>query len=151
MGTRADFYIGRGEEAEWLGSIAYDGYPEGWGRYLLEHDVEDEESFREAVKALFKATESGVGGGHWTSPEQGWPWPWEDSRTTDFSYAFDPEEGRIFFSCFGYAPWWPLEDYENYSHDDMGDEKTLVFPNMKDKQNVARDNRSGMLIVSVKD
>ena len=28
MGTRADFYVGRGENAEWLGSIAWDGYPE---------------------------------------------------------------------------------------------------------------------------
>jgi hypothetical protein len=25
MGTRADFYVGRGPEAEWLGSVAYDG------------------------------------------------------------------------------------------------------------------------------
>ena len=37
MGTRADFYVGRGDAAEWIGSIAYDGYPfykpqlpEGW-------------------------------------------------------------------------------------------------------------------------
>jgi hypothetical protein len=29
MGTRADFYIGRGTEAEWLGSVAWDGYPGG--------------------------------------------------------------------------------------------------------------------------
>lgn len=29
MGTRADFYVGRGESAEWLGSIAWDGYPSG--------------------------------------------------------------------------------------------------------------------------
>lgn len=27
MGTRADFYVGRGEQAEWLGSIAWDGNP----------------------------------------------------------------------------------------------------------------------------
>jgi len=29
MGTRADFYVGIGPEAEWVGSIAYDGYPDG--------------------------------------------------------------------------------------------------------------------------
>lgn len=29
MGTRADFYVGRGTEAEWIGSIALDGYPDG--------------------------------------------------------------------------------------------------------------------------
>ena len=26
MGSRADFYIGEGTEAEWLGSVAWDGY-----------------------------------------------------------------------------------------------------------------------------
>jgi hypothetical protein len=29
MGTRADFYVGRGKDAEWLGSVAFDGYPSG--------------------------------------------------------------------------------------------------------------------------
>ena len=29
MGTRADFYVGRGESAEWLGSVAWDGNPRG--------------------------------------------------------------------------------------------------------------------------
>ncbi len=29
MGTRADFYIGRGPTAEWIGSLPLDGYPEG--------------------------------------------------------------------------------------------------------------------------
>ena len=32
MGTRADFYIGKGTDAEWLGSIAWNGYPDGIGR-----------------------------------------------------------------------------------------------------------------------
>jgi hypothetical protein len=34
MGTRADFYVGRGETAEWLGSIAWDGNPGGAGLAL---------------------------------------------------------------------------------------------------------------------
>lgn len=29
MGTIADFYVGRGPKAEWIGSIAWDGYPDG--------------------------------------------------------------------------------------------------------------------------
>ncbi len=28
MGTRADFYVGLGEQAEWLGSVAWDGNPD---------------------------------------------------------------------------------------------------------------------------
>ena len=27
MDERADFYVGRGEDAEWLGSITWNGYP----------------------------------------------------------------------------------------------------------------------------
>lgn len=29
MGTRADFYVGRGENAKWIGSITRGGYIEG--------------------------------------------------------------------------------------------------------------------------
>jgi hypothetical protein len=47
MGTRADFYVGRGESAEWLGSIAYDGYPEGEPGGLLK--IGDEAKFRKRV------------------------------------------------------------------------------------------------------
>lgn len=32
MGTRADFYVGRGKDAEWIGSVAFDGYPDGFER-----------------------------------------------------------------------------------------------------------------------
>jgi hypothetical protein len=28
MGTRGDFYVGRGKDAEWIGSIAYDAFVE---------------------------------------------------------------------------------------------------------------------------
>ncbi len=33
MGTRADFYTGRGQTAQWLGSIAWGGYPVGTERF----------------------------------------------------------------------------------------------------------------------
>lgn len=91
MGTRADFYVGK----EWLGSLAFDGY--------RIHEMEEkhadkngdnracwrvktattEQEFRDAVTAL------GAVNDDWTKPEQGWPWPWEDSRTTDRAYVFD--------------------------------------------------------------
>lgn len=42
MGTRADFYVGRGPEAEYLGSIAWDGHPEGMPSELLRSSAEPE-------------------------------------------------------------------------------------------------------------
>lgn len=42
MGTRADFYKNiEPEKMEWLGSIAWDGYPEGVEKALLEAETEE--------------------------------------------------------------------------------------------------------------
>jgi hypothetical protein len=40
MGTRADFYVGRGGQAEWLGSIAWDGYPSGIDKWVFSVSTE---------------------------------------------------------------------------------------------------------------
>jgi len=132
MGTRADFYVGRGKDAEWLGSIAYDGHPES-----IDRDVRfasDEEDYRAAVKALIAGREDG------TRPEDGWPWPWDNSQTTDYAYAFDA--GDVWASGFGYG-WFdacnPPEEY--------GDQKTAVFPDMSARKAVAYGKRSGLLII----
>ncbi len=52
MGTRADFYIGRGEKAEWLGSVAWDGYPTGILPELLKSESEND--YRTNLKEFFK-------------------------------------------------------------------------------------------------
>lgn len=91
MGTRADFYVGK----EWLGSLAFDGYRIHEMEEKHADKSEDnsacwriktataEKDFRDAVDALAKCNDD------WTKPQQGWPWPWEDSRTTDRAYIFD--------------------------------------------------------------
>ena len=155
MGTRADFYVGRGKGAEWLGSIAWDGYPTGIAgkkHGTSNGDVTtspiltatSEEVFRAEVRAELASREDG------TTPDRGWPWPWNTSHTTDYAYAFDGD--RVWSSCFGHA-WFdatiPLpEDGEEDSH--MRGEKEAVFPNMKARQKVAFDKRSGLLIISAK-
>lgn len=85
MGTRADFYIGSGLTAEWLGSVAWDGYEwaENKASDLMKATTEQE--FRDAVAAI--AAERGAE--DWTSPEMGWPWPWKTSATTDYAYCFE--------------------------------------------------------------
>lgn len=90
MTTRADFYIGRGESAEWIGSIAMDGNPGGVS--------DDDEHSTGGFQALTATTEEAFRAGvqrmretrdDFTAPEGGWPWPWSDSATTDYAYAFD--------------------------------------------------------------
>jgi len=131
MGTRADFYVGRGEKAEWLGSIAWDGYPGGIDPKLLKS--ESEEDYRNNLKEFFAEREDG------TLPEDGWPWPWEDSRTTDYAYAFDD---KVWASCFGNEWFDPLKDEPEHK-----EVKEAKFPNMKSIQNVTLGKRSGVIIL----
>ena len=134
MGTRADFYIGRGDDAEWLGSIAWDGYPESMPLQLL--NAESEHAFRHALECFFKSRDDV------SLPSDGWPWPWETSHTTDYAYAFD--EGAVWASCFG-RPWFDAR--KEQPEDDDGE--TPVFPDMTENQNVQfGGSKSGLIVIS---
>jgi len=147
MGTRADFYVGRGENAEWLGSIAFDGYrihevKEGDGgknddlAACVQIKLADNEaSFRAGVEKLLSLNDTA------TTPAQGWPWPWETSSTTDYAYAFD---GQTWVSVFGHA-WFDakLPRPEN----DSEQPKSAVFPDMTKRKNVTLGPRSGLIVI----
>ena len=139
MGTRADFYVGRGEQAEWLGSIAWDGYPPGvFDNMDVLRQVTEEDAWRHHVSEFLAIRDDS------TLPEAGWPWPWEDSGTTDYAYAFDG--GQVWGSGFGTA-WFVVADGEPEA-DDRGPE-TATFPNMKERQNVRWDSGSGLLVIAL--
>lgn len=142
MGTRADFYLGRGADAEWLGSIAWDGYPSGVREVLA---AKSEKDFRSALASLATRED-------WTSPELGWPWPWKDSCTTDFAYAFD--DGRAWWSCFGSryndGGIAAYEAYEERDLDDDGDEENEeIFPDMTKRMNPALGTPRDSMMVFV--
>lgn len=120
MGTRADFYMGRGETAEWLGSITWDGYPPGIDDAVFVVASEDE--YRTAV-ATFLASRRDA-----TLPTEPWPWPWENSQTTDYAYAFDSD--RVYASSFGHA-WFEVDlDAENCGEPEYEDGAKVPFPDM---------------------
>ena len=76
MGTRAAFWVGDPrnlDNREWLGCIAWDGYPNGHPRPLL--SAKTEEEFREGVKHIAVNTKS------FATPEKGWPFPSASTRT----------------------------------------------------------------------
>jgi hypothetical protein len=78
MGTRADFYLGKGKDAEWLGSIAWDGSE-------IDNQIrgcKSPEAYRHAVESFLKERDDA------TWPKDGWPWPWDDSGITDCHYWF---------------------------------------------------------------
>jgi hypothetical protein len=136
MGTRADFYVGRGADAEWLGSIAWDGYPDGIDERVLK--AKTEKTYRKTVQKFLETLDDA------TLPSQGWPWPWDDSCTTDYSYAFDAKKKRVYASYFGHAWFNPLKSRPKVSEG----AKKVVFPNMAAKQNVVLGPRSGLMTVT---
>jgi hypothetical protein len=158
MGTRADFYVGRGKKAEWIGSIAWGGYPEPHIKAKLLADC-DEDAWRKRVADFIAKRDDG------TKPSDGWPWPWDDSNTTDWAYTID--DGKVWCSCFG-QPWLAIDDYVartkeharlvklaeadggEYPDDDWWDHLDLPkpsHPNMKSVANVTMGKRSGVILV----
>lgn len=135
MGTRADFYVGKGKKAEWLGSIAWDGYPDGNPCEIVK--LTSEAEYRTQVAALIKE-ENG------TTPEMGWPWPWEDSCTTDYAYTFD--KGMVWGACFGHG-WW---EAERPPDDKFKQRKLRGFPKMKtDRAAPPGSARSGVISFTI--
>ena len=133
MGTRADFYIGEGKDAEWLGSVAWDGYEWDEDKDSSVASAKSEDDFRAAVKGLESRDD-------FTSIEQGWPWPWDDSQTTDYAYCYTDSGVKAF--CFGRPCSDKDEDEEN---DNI---PKAAFPNMKDKKNFTLGKRSGVIVFS---
>lgn len=130
MGTRADFYMGRGESTVWLGSIAWDGYPDGIEDKVLKATTGDE--YLKALGEFWQDREDV------TLPDMGWPWPWDTSHTTDWAYAFD--NGKVWASSFG-EPWVdPLADQEEPDYP--------IFPDMSDESKVTFGPRSGLMVIT---
>jgi len=93
--TRADFYIGQGPDANWIGSINHDGYPENIPTDIL--ICINPVLYEELVVEFIKTYEYGV-----IRSEGGkWCWPWGDSRLTDYSYIFEPSVNKVLASKYG--------------------------------------------------
>lgn len=96
MGTRAQFFIGNPEDVEtrqWLGCVAWDGYPDGdIGRLLS--GCGSPAVFVDGVNAI-KASRR-----DFCDPaKHDFPFPWKDDLfLTDFTYAFI--DGRVKVTCF---------------------------------------------------
>lgn len=127
MGTRADFYVAKPDNLEWLGSIAWDGYD-------IDHVAlaSTEEQYRQSLEEFFAGRQDV------TRPEQGWPWPWDTSETTDFGYVF--VEGRgVVYRSFGH-------EVRNAGDGEPVEGVAFEYPNMSDRKRIAMgSNRSGII------
>ena len=137
MGTRADFYIGRGKDAEWIGSIGLDGFPDSIPDPILL--ATNEFQFRWLTIGYLLAREDA------TLFDQGWPWPWDNSQTTDYSYAFD--DGKVWATPFG-CGWFDPLLREPEEDDDV--KKKVPFPDMSAIKKPTLGRRSGLLVIGRK-
>lgn len=136
MGTRADFYIKQESQLQWLGSIAWDGYPMGIDQSILESTTD--EQYQSTLQTFLSQRND-----H-TRPEQGYPWPWKDSNTTDYAYIF--MDGKVMCSHFGSGLYDPLE----LDAEPDADLPEGFFPDMTEIQKVDFGDRSGIIIISSK-
>jgi hypothetical protein len=139
MGTRADFYIKRSKakDIEWLGSIAFDGYIDGIDKAVLK--AKDSHSYIKAL-AKFFAERDDV-----TIPSQGWPWPWDNSDTTDCAYCFNGER-TVFY--LGDGKWGRCIDWDE---DEKGKPQPVIWehavPDMSKIKRVTMGKRSGLIVI----
>jgi len=135
MGTRADFYIGRGRDAKWIGSIALDGYPGGIDEDIL--TATEKDIFAALVAGVIAKRNDG------TTPEMGWPWPWETSATTNYAYAFDGD--KVWGSYFG-GTWFEAAIEQGGDEEPESEVEAVVFPRF-DTGKATLGPRSGLLIL----
>lgn len=93
MGTKADFYIGKGKKAKWLGSINFDGYSKGIPKTILKSTNKGQ--FRARVLKFLQGLERG----NFRLAKDGWPYPWRSSHDTDYTYIF--VDGKVWASKYG--------------------------------------------------
>ena len=94
MGTRAQFFVGNPQDLhsrEWLGCIAWDGYPDGDCSKLK--DAKSAEDFISIIEKIRTRDD-------FTDPlKQSFPFPWRDNLfRTDYTYAFF--DGRVQVTYF---------------------------------------------------
>lgn len=100
MGTRGDFYImDHDGSMEWLGSVSQDG-----GIFNIPTDVlisGDQTMYEEKVEEYLR---NRFKNGIIKSIDSGWPWPWADSRLTDYTYIFHVCTSKVLVCIAGGRP-----------------------------------------------
>lgn len=153
MGTRADFYIGKGKDAEWIGSIAWDGYRDGIPPAIL--NAKRPGAYRKNVEAWLRTRDDA------SFPKDGWPWPWDDSGTSDCSYWFFGGKAHDVHNKYseGGPKYVPLDKTEpKWGHRGADEDRQMArwlrgcaavdFPDMSSRKKVTFGNRSGLLVIS---
>lgn len=88
MKATADFYVGVGQDMEWLGSIFDKG--DVWNIPLNILIQVNQIMFEELTLEFLRSRDSII-----ADRGDAWDHPWADSRLTDYSYMFDPNHEKV--------------------------------------------------------
>ncbi|MEV6906000.1 hypothetical protein [Amycolatopsis sp. NPDC051071] len=121
--TTHDFYLGRGPDADWLGSLRL-GVPDG--RWFDEITRSRSAGGFITLVTFFLRSAEIHEAGEVTFGNRVWPWPWPTSHGTDYVHAFDT--GAVWTARRGDR--WSMRG-DKYIPPGP-DETPLVFPPMRD-------------------
>jgi len=96
--TTHDFYVGRGPDADWIGSIHLDACACHGLDEIEQAGTADE--FTELVSLFLHGAEVEEVG-EVTHRGREWPWPWPTSHGTDFTHASDGDCGAVWTAVRG--------------------------------------------------
>ena len=118
MGTRAQFFINDPQDKnkrEWLGCVAWDGYPDGDIGEVLDWAL-SEEQFRERVAEIKQKRDD------FCDPEKmDFPFPWKDDLfLTDCTYYWDDESNEVKFTYY-HRGFVSLSEYRKGDEDFLDD------------------------------
>ncbi|QWF81031.1 hypothetical protein [Amycolatopsis sp. CA-230715] len=114
MSSNTDFYLGRGEHADWIGSLRGESYPDNFlavPPLRLALTATGEDTFRAAVAdTLVVWEDERLGQGY--RPELGWPWPWYSSHNSSWIITFDSEAEAVFVTVGGGVRWHRIDPHD---------------------------------------
>jgi hypothetical protein len=105
MGTKADFYTKDGEFLIWHGSIEWEGNEDNIPASILQ-SRSNQEFISNIELFLQKRNDAKLS-------KNGWPWHWDSSKQTDYTYIMVEEKATVYVSRYN-SPCYSIYDYRNY-------------------------------------
>jgi len=131
MGTRADFYVEKYDRLMWIGSLFKDGDP-----IKIPTDILIQINptiYEEMVVDFLEEKDSAI-----RSNGDRWPWPWKDSRMTDYAYLFTADQ-VIGYESYGGKLFNPVKIVQGHDLKTASYPFDIIFPTMQKQATLAAE------------
>ncbi|AXQ68925.1 hypothetical protein HOU00_gp200 [Caulobacter phage CcrPW] len=146
MGTRAQFFINHPSDLEkriWLGSVAWDGYPEGDIGEAFQ-GVKTVHDFREAVDKIALQRDD-----YCDPDKRSFPFPWmNDLYLTDCTYAFFDDAVQFTYFHNGFMPLEQFLALTEEQHEELSEREDQLPENVPAPTSALPPGPDSIIIVS---